>query len=389
MSSLAFDISALDPKFKEHSTRGIGRYARELKKYFDENNIDFIDYFDHLQISDYPLLSKLINYAPAGRHTLKQQLLYPLRLNSGNLRKIDVLHFLSQTDPPSWCPKKYILSVHDIIPFVCKDLYKSINPNWRFQFARFLEVQGIKNASLILTISENSKKDIMRILNVPEEKIKITYLGVDNDYFSKETDIDYKDLQAKFNIKNDFLLYVGGIDPRKNSQGLVEIYSNFIKRCQEKSLVPPQLLFAGRINKDKEYPNLLKKIKELGLEDYILMPGFVEDSDLLALYKYCKAFCFFSLYEGFGLTPLEALAAGAPVISSNLSAMPEVLGQAAILVDPHNIEETGESLFSLVFSPELQAKYKELGPKQARKFPWSATCEATIACYQNFFASSK
>ena len=392
-NSVGIDISGLDPNFKEHSIRGIGRYATELRKYFTKNsdNLKGLDvgFFDHKDILKTSKIAKLIDYSPLGKATLKQQILYPFKLGNSNITEYSCLHFLAQTDAPSWCKKKYILTVHDLIPIVCKDLYKANNPNWRYKLARFLEHQAIKNASQILTISNNSKKDIIEHLKIPEEKIKVTYLGVDYDYFSKEIVFDHNDIKSKYNIptENDFFLYVGGIDPRKNYSGLLNIYSKFLEQCREKQplISHPKLVFAGKISGDKEYTRFKAIIKELNLENQIIETGFIEDSDLLKLYKSCKLFLFMSLYEGFGLTPLEALASGAVVVSSNRSAMPEVLEDAALLVDPENHKLSAEQIYKIFSEKNLYNQYQLKSQNQAKKFTWNKTGDVTLEAYLGFF----
>ena len=388
MKSIGIDISGLDPNFKEHSIRGIGRYAQEINKYFTKTNpTNDIGFFNHADILKGSICSKLIDFSPFGRQTLKQQLLYPMKLNSSKLKEFDILHFLAQTDAPSWSKKKYILTVHDIIPIVCADMYKANNPNWRYKLARFLELQSIKNAEHILTISENSKKDLVEHLSIDPNKITVTYLGVDNDYFNQEVQFDSDELKEKFKIdkENDFLLYVGGIDPRKNYAGLISIYKKLVETYREKGKKAPKLVFAGKISKDKEYPRLLALIKKNNLENEVVFTGFVEDSDLLKLYKACKLFCFFSLYEGFGLTPLEALASGAVVVSSNRSAMPEVLGDAALLIDPDKQDEASRSMYELLNNKDLYESYRSKAKAQARKFDWEKTGDVTLEAYKSFY----
>jgi glycosyltransferase involved in cell wall biosynthesis len=386
--NIAIDVSALDPQFKEHSTRGIGRYAREMKKYFDcfvSEDVS-VGNFDHKQLLSNSLLASLIDYSPIGKQTLKQQLLYPLKLNSRDLDKYSCLHFLAQTDAPTWSPKKYIITVHDLIPLKLPELYKANNPGWRYSLARYFELQAIRNASGIITISENTKKDLMELLGIAEEKIFVTHLGVDYDYFSAALEFDFDEVKAKYGVSaSEFVLYVGGIDPRKNYKGLVESFALMLsdmKSAGHQKL--PQLLMAGKINQDKEFPALLELITEHKLSEYVVFAGFVPDEDLVKLYKSCAVFCFLSLYEGFGLTPLEALAAGAPVVSSCTSAMPEVLGQAALLVNPESPRDCAEAMFSLVTDKIKRDELRRIGPAQAIKYTWEKCGDNTLKAYRYF-----
>ena len=387
LKKIAIDISALDPDFKEHATRGIGRYAREMHKFFSTEGFNkYVDFFDHSQVLKKSSLGRLIDFLPAGRQTLKQQLLYPLRLNCPELKDYSCLHFLAQTDAPTWCPKKYIITVHDLIPLRLPQLYKANNPGWRYELARYFELQAIRNAAGILAISENTKRDIVSLLNIPEEKIFVTHLGVDYEYFSTDLIFDPADVRQEYRINSeDFILYVGGIDPRKNYQGLIESFALLIESLKKQEIAKlPVLVFVGKIEQDKEYPRLLELIKAKNLVELICFAGFVPDNDLLKLYKSCAAFCFLSLYEGFGLTPLEALAAGAPVVSSCVSAMPEVLGQAAILVDPQAPADCAIALEMLIKDKSKRLQFKERGMQQAKNFTWQKCGEQTYKAYQYF-----
>ncbi len=384
---VGIDFSALDPTFKEHSTRGIGKYAREFKKFLEKNTSTIsYGYFNHREVLANSCLAKLIDLAPAGRQTLKQQLLYPFKLSGAQLKKFSHLHFLAQTDAPTWCAKPYILTVMDLIPIVCKDLYQADNPNWRYHLARFFELQAIKNSSQIITISECSKNDLIHQLQIPAEKISVTPLGVDAVYF-ENSNLNLGEILAKYNLAADlkFLLYVGGIDPRKNFSGLLVTYAELKKLYQEKHLLNnfPKLFLVGRINQDREYPKLKALIDQLALVDDVLELGFVADAELITLYQNCEAMCFFSLYEGFGLTPLEAMAAGATVFSTKLSAMPEVLGDVAHYLDPRASEQNAKEMFEVIRNPEQRKIDRVAGPLQAQKFTWNRTWDLTLKVYED------
>ena len=163
---------------------------------------------------------------------------------------------------------------------------------------------------------------------------------------------------------------------------LLELY-----KSEEKLADTPLLFFAGQISQDKEYSDFQSLIKELDLSDWVYELGFVSNEELGALYANCQALCFLSLYEGFGLTPLEAMSAGAAVISSNLSAMPEVLGDAAMLVDPRDLEEVSNAMYFLLNNKSMQRELSELGRTQAAKYTWDRTAELTYAAYERFAAN--
>lgn len=386
LGCVGLDISALDPSFKGHAQRGIGRYVHELHRYLSAQQEAplTIKSFDQATLRCPSMVSRCIDLLPAGRRTLSQQILYPLRLNRGPFAEFDVVHFPAHMDAPAWSPKKYILTVLDLIPLVLSDMYKADKPSWRFHFARFLEKRAIQNASLILAISEHTAKDVVRYLGVPPERIVVTHLGIDESFFRACLTEPEVSVRVRYGIPEHrpIVLYVGGIDQRKNIRGLLAGFCNLQARARESRLVQPVLVMAGGIQRDGHYPELLRLIKEQGLDGSVVLPGFVADPDLLQLYALSAVFFFPSLYEGFGFPPLEAMAAGVPVLSSNTSSMPEVLGNAAVMYDPADAQRAGEELFQLVYSTERAAHFRKVGPEQARRFTWAKTAASTLGAYE-------
>lgn len=389
---VALDISALDPTFKEHAQRGIGRYVGELKKYFDSASLergDSVSYFHHRDVGGKfgQLISRSIDYLPAGKATLKQQLVLPFLYRS--LRESRLLHFPAHMDAPARGMPPYVLTVLDLIPQVLSDLYRADKPDWRFRLARSLENQSIRNAELLLCISECTARDVNRVLGVPWEKLRVTHLGVDEKFFKSNIPDNREDFLRKLSLPVDcpLILYVGGIDPRKNWQFALNVIKELDQRSQISAKPSPVLVMAGRIEKDREFPKLTAMIAKLGLQQRVQLLGFVPDEDLLQLYSVSSAFFFPSLYEGFGLPPLEAMAAGLPVVSSNASCMPEILGDGAILVDPDDVSSAAEALVSLCQTASNSATLKERGQMQARRFTWANTGAKTLKCYQEAHAA--
>lgn len=385
--TVGLDISALDSSFKQHAFRGIGRYVQELKKYFDKSPAGPVKVgsFDHRMFHAQGLLDAVIDRLPVGRHTVRQQLVYPLRLNKKDLAGFNFLHFPAHMDAPSWSVKNYIITVLDLIPIVCRDLYQAESPGWRFHLARWLELRAIKNASLVLAISESTANDAHRILGVPREKIVVTPLGVDQKFFSTERRDD-PDLRTKLGIPQgrEVILYLGGIDQRKNWRGMLETMRHVVGRRREAGREAPMLVMAGKTAADRQYPLLCAKIKEMELEPFVLLPGFVDDAEMMRLHGLSSLFFFPSLYEGFGLPPLEAMAAGTPVVSSNTSAMPEVIGDAALTIDPTSAEAGAKAIDSVLENAGLARELSERGRTRARGFTWERTGELTMKAYEQF-----
>lgn len=385
---VGFDISGLDPSFKGHAGRGIGRYVAELHNYFINkitlNNLDQtrVGFFDYKSFALPNFLDKGLKAMPVGRQTIRQQLFYPLQLSTGIMKQFDLLHFPAQTDAPSWCPKKFIISVHDLIPLVCKDLYGAESNSWRFQLARKLELLSIKKATRILASSESTSKDLQRILKVPVEKIDVIPLGINSKFFQEPDSFDIDSERSKYRLlqANESLLYVGGIDPRKNIDGLLGIFSG-VKKERRNRGISVKLIIAGNISKDKNYPKLLDKIKQLSIFDDVVITGFISDSDLLKLYRVCSVFLFPSLYEGFGFPVGEAMAGGIPVVAGNTSSIPELTGDSCLLFDPNNVDSGVKAVLAILENQSMAKELAQNGRKRIARFTWENTADLTLKAY--------
>ncbi len=383
--SIALDLSALDPTFKEHAHRGIGRYVRELKNYFEENRNDQISFFDHRSVLGKfaSVMSAGCDYLPAFRQTVKQQIVLPLSYRNKARKNQQVFHFPAHMDAPASFMPPYILTVLDLIPQVFPALYKADKNDWRFKLARYLENKAIRNADMILCISECTARDVINILGIPAEKIRVTHLGVEQKFF----DISHHDHKQQFftslNIEPDRqnLLYVGGIDPRKNWAFALKVIKE-LKELDAQNC--PNLLFAGNISADKQYPKLKAMIDQLQLNDVVKLLGYLPEEKLLAAYRHSDAFFFPSLYEGFGLPPLEAMAAGLPVVSSEGGAMPEVLGDAAVLFNPSDLEQAVRAIREVLANQPLRQSLADKGRRRARKFTWGNTGKQTEKAYLEY-----
>ena len=387
--TIGLDISGIDPTFKEHAARGIGRYVKELKFYFDSINTSVntkdninISYFDYNFFKLPAFGEKIINKLPVGKMTVRQQIVYPFQLRGKKFNNYNLLHFPAHMDAPVRNYKPYILTVLDLIPLIFKDLYEPENPHFRFKIARWLEIQSIKNSNRILAISQNTANDLNKILNIPFEKIDITPLGVNKIFFDIPVEAEIQDFKIKYNFHDQrpILLYFGGIDQRKNWK----VFFDIIKELKTVGLKEnlPKIIIAGKIEKEKNYPILIDKIKKEGMENDIVPIGYISDKELVTLIHLSKLFLFPSLYEGFGLPPLEAMAGGTPVISSNASCMPEILGKAGMLIEPNDVKSYVENILSIINSPDKYQFYKRLGVEQANKFSWESTGIATYRAYE-------
>jgi glycosyltransferase involved in cell wall biosynthesis len=228
--------------------------------------------------------------------------------------------------------------------------------------------KACRRADAILTVSEFSKSEIIKYLDVNPEKITVMPLGIRKERFhSGYTEAQIKIVKEKYRLPSEYLLYLGTLEPRKNIERLVEAYGLLKKENQQ---IPP-LILVGR--KGWMYETIFSKIQELNLEDSVWSTGYAENDDVPILLSGAMAFLFPSIYEGFGMPPLEAMACGTPVLTSNVSSLPEVAGECAVLVDPFSVESIRDGMKRLVEDSALRKELSQKGLKRAEQFTWSRT----------------
>lgn len=262
------------------------------------------------------------------------------------------------------------------VVFVYDMCYKSVPETMDERNRRKLDLtlkNSCKLADAIVTISEFSKKEIIKYLSVPEDKVTVIPLGAKTDLYNP----DYKDeeiekAKERYHIDNDYFLYLGTLEPRKNIIRIVEAYNEYRKQTGN----PILLVLAGA--KGWKYESIFEKVKEYNLEKDIIFTGYLEEKDCPLLMKGATAFVFPSLYEGFGLPPLEAMACGTPVISSTAASLPEVVGNAGILVDPLSTEQLTKAMVQVANDGELRKNLTVKGLERAKQFTWRRSAECLM-----------
>jgi len=251
----------------------------------------------------------------------------------------------------------------------------------------------LQNAGAVITISESARRDLLGhyATDAPRSpaplaglaglagKVRVVYGGVGQSFRSMPGDVQ-AEARAKYDLPEHFILSVGTIEPRKNLARLLEAYRTLLDRHGGTGLV-----IAGR--RGWRSDEFFTRLNALGLESKVILLSFVPDADLPALYSMADLFVFPSLYEGFGLPPLEAMACGAPVVASNASSLPEVIGDAGITVDPLDVGELAAAIESVLGNPILQQQLRAQGPARAARFTWQAAARATRQVYQDVLQS--
>ncbi len=279
------------------------------------------------------------------------------------LGKIDVFHSSDWSQPPTKAVK--VTTIHD---FGFLKFPATAHPKIKSVMARRLKWVK-KEADMVIAISESTKKDIMEILNIPEQKIKVVYEAAPDDVVQIKDRKKIDQVKDKYKLDGGFLLSVATLEPRKNLKRIILAFQKI-----KKDFPLMKLVIAGKSGWDQSLNKIIRQ-----KQSDIVVTGYINRDDLLALYSSASCFVFPSLYEGFGLPILEAMKCGAPVVTSNVSSMPEVAGQAGILVDPLSVEKITQGIKKAIGDKENLIKK---GFKQADSFSWEKTAKETLEVYK-------
>jgi glycosyltransferase involved in cell wall biosynthesis len=239
----------------------------------------------------------------------------------------------------------------------------------------------VRWANAVIADSEATRADLLRLLKIPPERVAVIPLGVRESFKAPILPEEIQRVRHSYNLPEQYLLYTGTIEPRKGLETLIEAL------CSLVDTFPHYLLIAG---KRGWYSNeILSSVVRCGLERRVRLMGYVPDEDLPALYAGADVFVFPSKYEGFGLPPLEAMACGAPVVASNASSLPEVIGDAGILTPPEDAEALAEAIRRVLESTELQEDLRQRGKLRAAQFSWDETARRTLKVYEQVARKGK
>lgn len=284
-----------------------------------------------------------------------------------------------------------VVTVHDLIPLILPAYRGSL----LVRLYTRLVAAAARKAEAIITVSQASQRDIVRYLHIPPERIHVTYEAAGEAFQPVEDEAcpepsrrtQLAAIRQKYALPERYLLYLGGFDQRKNLSALLRAFALLVNRQQHCVLSlskEARLVIAGKLpGRDSPlFPDPRRLVEELGLEERVVFTGWVAEEDKPALLSGATAFVFPSLYEGFGLPPLEAMACGAPVIASNSSSLPEVVGEGGILVEPTDVEALAEAMEALLADDALRADLRQRALAQAARFSWRQTALETLAVYR-------
>jgi len=231
-------------------------------------------------------------------------------------------------------------------------------------------------------VSEASKRDILRYFRLPESRIDVIYNAIDERFWQEPTADAMERVRQRYQLNAPFILYAGNIKPHKNLERLIESFH--LMREETPALSHVQLLIIG--DEISKYPTLRRAVHRHKLHKFVRFFGFVSDQTLAALYRLADVFVFPSLYEGFGLPPLEAMASGTPVITSNVSSLPEVVGDAALMIDPYEPAAIADAMRRVLTDAALRADLRIRGLARAREFSWERSIARVREIYGEVLA---
>ncbi|MFP3896995.1 MAG: glycosyltransferase family 4 protein [Anaerolineales bacterium] len=361
----------IDARIAHYSSAGITRYATQLIKALAlcDTQDEFVilqSIRDREPLIDKPNFQRRSVIAPV--HHRLEQFLLPFEVSMAGL---DVLHS-PDFIPPFRRNCKSVITIHDLV-FM---LYPHFLTKRAARYYGQID-EAVHRTDAIIAVSEATKRDVVRLLGVPEEKVTVIHEAA-SPYFRP---LDKPDLiqcvRGRFGIRGDFILFVSTIEPRKNVPTLLRAFRRFLDDYH----LDIQLVLAGE--RGWLYDDVFSLTEELNLAKDVIFLGQVSTDELLWLYNTAQLLAAPSIYEGFGLTPLEAMACGTPVVVSNVSSLPEVVGDAGLLVDPNKVDEIAVAMWRVLTDDELRECLIHKGLKRARQFSWEKAARETLELYHS------
>lgn len=266
-----------------------------------------------------------------------------------------------------------VATIHDLVAFLHPE---TIPPKYAL-YMKWLLRRVVRRAERLISVSQSTKDDLVRVLGVDPDKVTVAHLAASPTFRPVRDPAALDAVRRRYGIHKPFFYHVGNVEPRKNLVRLVRAYLELRPRLAGRA----QLVISGQ--KGWLTGPLFKDLAGLNLADDVIFTGFVPQADLPLLMSAARAFVFPSLYEGFGLPALEAMSCGTPLVTSNISSLPEIVGPAALLVEPAEVGDIAQAMWRLFTDDDLHARLSELGLRQAAEFSWDACARQTLAVYRS------
>jgi glycosyltransferase involved in cell wall biosynthesis len=295
--------------------------------------------------------------------------------NAARNAGVDLYH-VPYFAPPLFPHTPTIATIHDVIPM----RLPAYQLGGKVKAYMKLVSYAAHRATMVITVSQHAKQDMIDALKIPPERIRVIYEAAGDEYHPITDPEILAEARARYGISERYIFYLGGLDQRKNVPQLIHAFAHLYAQIGDPHL---QLVISGNPDKQRGplFPDPRPIAADLGMSEQIIF-RFIEDEDKPAIYSGASLFVFPSLYEGFGLPPLEAMGCGAPVVCSNRTSLPEVVGDAAISIDPEDTQALTEAMHQILTNSTLQADLRARSLRQAAQFSWSKTAQETLAVYQ-------
>jgi len=342
---------------------GIGTYIRNLLRQLArlDSETDFVLFCRPEDRAG--LLALGENFRPvtetAGNYSISEQLRIPMALRREGVTLFHAPHYVL----PPLVPCRSVVTIHDCIHLMFPQYLPG---RTALAYARGSIGMAARLAARIITVSESSKRDILRFVDVPAEKIDVIYNAYDERFAVEPGEEEVVRVRERFQLHDEFVLYAGNVKPHKNLERLIQAFDLVRRRGLERL----KLVVIG--DEVSKYAALRRAVHKHQLHKYVRFLGYLPEETLAVMYRLAAVFVFPSLYEGFGLPPLEAMVSGTPVVTSNVSSLPEVAGDAAMLVDPYDPHAIADGIYTVLTDERVRRELRRKGLERARQFSWES-----------------
>jgi glycosyltransferase involved in cell wall biosynthesis len=358
---------------------GIGTYIRNLLTHLSRLDHD-TEYVIFARPNDAAALDALgPNFRAvaetSGNYSLTEQLKIPLALRRERVTLFHAPHYVL----PPLVTCRSVVTIHDCIHL----MFPQYLPNrMALSYARASIATAARRADRIITVSDSSKHDILRFVNVDPSKIEVIHNAFDERFAVKPPEAQVARVRERYQLQDEFVLYAGNVKPHKNLERLIDAFH----LVRMRGLDHLKLVLIG--DEISRYTSLRRAVHRHQLHKYVRFLGYLPEDTLTVMYRLASVFVFPSLYEGFGLPPLEAMASGTPVVTSNVSSLPEVAGDAAILVNPYEPESIADGIFRVLTDGPTRDDLRRRGLERSRQFSWESSVRRVREIYEAVGASS-
>jgi glycosyltransferase involved in cell wall biosynthesis len=352
---------------------GIGTYIRnllrELAKLDQRTEYVLLTKPQHMNVAQ--TLGENFRAVPdsSGQYSIAEQISVPFAVRRERLDLFHATHYVL----PALTPSKSVVTIHDCIHLMFPEYMRH---RLGYVYARASLYTAVHKSDRIFTVSEQSKRDILKFFNVPPDKIIVTPNAIDDRFSVPPSEEHVVQTRERYQLSQSYLLYVGNIKPHKNLERLIEAFH--LVRSQGRSEL--ELIIIG--DEISKLQSLRRAVHKYDIHRSVRFLGYVPDKTLAVLYRLASVFVFPSLYEGFGLPPLEAMASGTPVVTSNVSSLPEVVGDAAVLVDPYSAEAIADGILAVLRSTHLREDLRARGLERAQEYSWARSVQRVREIYR-------